>query len=177
MRPFVIFLKQRFGSSPIIGVEIGVKEGDNAAEIIQNLNIQKLFLIDPWKPFDCLSIDIILRQKYLTKEYHNFCHSRVLKRFQYLGDRVKIIRETSVGAAKQIFELFDFVYIDALHTYSAVMQDCKAWFPKIKPIGFLGGHDYCNTVFPGVRRAADEFAAQVNKKVQPGPGSEDFWLI
>lgn len=177
MRPFFTFLKQKFGSEPIIGVEVGVKEGNNAAEIIQNLNIKKLFLVDPWKPFDCLSTDTILRQKYLTEKYHKFCYNKVKTRFQYLGNRIEIIREISVEASKRMAGLFDFVYIDALHSYSSVARDCKAWFSKIKETGFLGGHDYCNTVFPGVRKAVDEFAAKTNKKVQPGPGSVDWWLI
>jgi hypothetical protein len=44
---------------------------------------------------------------------------------------------------------FDIVYIDAEHTFAAVMADIKAWAPKSKHI--LAGHDY--GVFPGVRLA------------------------
>jgi len=38
-------------------------------------------------------------------------------------------------------EFFDFVYIDALHTYEGSKSDFNAWYPKLKPYGFLGGDD------------------------------------
>lgn len=54
---------------------------------------------------------------------------------------------------------FDFVFIDAEHTYEAVKRDLMAWVLKVKSGGILGGHDYFHSAFPGVKRAADEFAA------------------
>lgn len=54
---------------------------------------------------------------------------------------------------------FDFVFIDAEHTYEAVKSDLMAWRSKVKSGGILGGHDYFHAAFPGVKQAADEFAA------------------
>lgn len=39
-------------------------------------------------------------------------------------------------------ESLDFVFIDADHSYEEVKRDIISWFPKIKPNGFLAGHDY-----------------------------------
>jgi SAM-dependent methyltransferase len=36
---------------------------------------------------------------------------------------------------------FDFVFIDADHSYAATRRDLQAWRPKVKPGGYLGGHD------------------------------------
>jgi len=36
----------------------------------------------------------------------------------------------------------DFVWIDADHAYLAVCNDIRTWLPKIKPGGWIGGHDY-----------------------------------
>lgn len=36
----------------------------------------------------------------------------------------------------------DFVYIDADHHYENALADIRAWWPKVKPGAFLGGHDY-----------------------------------
>src|SRR5208282_1648215 len=36
----------------------------------------------------------------------------------------------------------DFVYIDADHAYASVKADIVAWYRKIKPKGFIGGHDF-----------------------------------
>jgi hypothetical protein len=49
----------------------------------------------------------------------------------------------------------DFVFIDAAHSYSAVKSDIERWQPKVRPGGWLGGHDY-NEKFPGVIAAVNE---------------------
>lgn len=57
-------------------------------------------------------------------------------------------------------EYFDFVYIDADHTYEMVKRDINLWYPLVKSGGIIGGHDYG---FPdevvrygGVQKAVDE---------------------
>jgi len=55
---------------------------------------------------------------------------------------VKLIRNLSVEAAATVPDgFFDFVYIDALHSYAASHADFDAWYPKLRPYGFLGGDD------------------------------------
>jgi hypothetical protein len=49
----------------------------------------------------------------------------------------------------------DFVFIDAGHSYEAVRQDIELWADKVRPGGWLGGHDY-HPKFPGVIRAVNE---------------------
>jgi len=36
----------------------------------------------------------------------------------------------------------DFVCLDADHSYKAVTNDIRSWYPKIKTGGILGGDDY-----------------------------------
>ena len=38
-------------------------------------------------------------------------------------------------------ESFDLVFIDADHKYSSVVDDIKAWWPKVRKGGILCGHD------------------------------------
>jgi predicted O-methyltransferase YrrM len=47
------------------------------------------------------------------------------------------------GAAASMFadKTFDLIYIDAAHKFDAVDRDIKAWLPKLKPNGWLAGHD------------------------------------
>ncbi len=54
----------------------------------------------------------------------------------------------------------DAVFIDASHEYEDVARDIDAWRGKVKPGGYLAGHDYC-LQFPGVIRAVTERFAQV----------------
>jgi cephalosporin hydroxylase len=49
---------------------------------------------------------------------------------------------------------YDFVYVDADHHHDPVLADIRAWWPKLRPGRFFGGHDYNN---PGVASAVAEF--------------------
>ena len=67
---------------------------------------------------------------------------------------IKKIKLTSVEASKTFLDSsVDFVYIDADHTYSAVIEDINCWMPKVKKGGYIGGHDI---YIDGVRRAVEE---------------------
>lgn len=70
------------------------------------------------------------------------------------------IKAASTDAA-EMFEdhSLDFVYLDATHQYEDMVNDFRAWLPKIKPTGAIGGHDYSKP-WPGVRKAVDEFFGQ-----------------
>lgn len=50
----------------------------------------------------------------------------------------------------------DFVFIDGNHTRESVMEDCAAWWPKIKVGGVMSGHDY-DVHFNEVVSAVNEF--------------------
>jgi SAM-dependent methyltransferase len=64
---------------------------------------------------------------------------------------------TSVRAARTFVDgSLDFVFLDGNHTYESVTEDLSVWWPKIKPGGFLGGHDY-DSHWPDVVRAVDDF--------------------
>jgi hypothetical protein len=41
----------------------------------------------------------------------------------------------------------DFIYVDANHTYQAVKDDIKLWYPKVKSGGIVMGHDYLPDYF------------------------------
>jgi len=49
----------------------------------------------------------------------------------------------------------DVVFLDMEHTFEAVSKDIELWFDKVKPGGYISGHDY-NKWWPGVVKAVDE---------------------
>lgn len=59
---------------------------------------------------------------------------------------------------------FDFIYIDADHSYDSVKKDIQLYLPKLKKGGIMAGHDYHdypienvnNLPFPGVKKAINE---------------------
>jgi len=118
-------------------IEIGVRSGKNAYRINKLLKPKKLVLVDPW-------------DKYLTEENstgvrrmeNERCRNNV---FNHFGNQphVEIIVDYSLEAVK-LYEdgFFDLVYIDGDHSKEAVAADLKHWSKKVKPGGFLAGHDY-----------------------------------
>jgi hypothetical protein len=59
------------------------------------------------------------------------------------GDRVSLIRKTSIDAGKLVNdESLDFVFIDANHVYDYVKSDILLWSKKVKIGGYIIGHDY-----------------------------------
>jgi len=65
-----------------------------------------------------------------------------------VGDSLTVVRAVEDHS-------LDLVFIDADHHYEAVKADIEAWEPKIKPKGWIGGHDYSEND-PGVIAAVDE---------------------
>ena len=71
-------------------------------------------------------------------------------------------REDSSGSAAHFEDnSVHFCFIDASHLYGNVKKDLNAWYPKIKPGGFLAGHDFGDGT-NGVGIAVKEFCAERN---------------
>lgn len=81
---------------------------------------------------------------------------------QRQGHRCSVLWESTDNAHKMLPDgHFDFVFIDAGHSYEAVRKDIANYRSKVKPGGWFGGHDY-HPKFPGVIRAVGEaFGADV----------------
>jgi cephalosporin hydroxylase len=122
--------------SPII-CEVGVRFGDHLSYLLTS-NVKLAYGVDIWKNTENVGQnDSLYSQEELDLQYSN-----VLERFKN-DKRVKIIRDFSVSTSKTFEdEYFDFVYLDADHTYNSVMDDLESWWPKVKVGGILSGHDY-----------------------------------
>lgn len=158
IRPF-----QRFalmGRGPLTGAEVGVYKGENALHMLRHLEIERLFLVDPYTPYsDYDAVEMIDAKE---------CARARLSKFP----NATFVYEPSLIAAANLPEL-DFVYIDGAHDYESVKQDIAAWWPKIRPMGFLGGHDFIHVHEP-VIRAVVEFAFSSNLVLRVE--SPDWWI-
>lgn len=140
-----------------VGCEIGVAYGLQSKYFLEHAPLlKKLYSVDPYRHFDTGYIDVMN----MSQVHFDILHYRVTKRLSPFGERSVLLRETSEQAAKRFEdESLDFVYIDANHSYEAVQQDIAAWAPKVRYGGLIAGDDF-NDCFPGVMRAAREFAAR-----------------
>ena len=56
-------------------------------------------------------------------------------------------------------ETFHLVFIDADHSEDAVLNDLRAWIPKVKRGGLITGHDYGSQKHTDVKAAVDSYFA------------------
>lgn len=148
------FVKELFGNSPIKVIEIGTYEGRNAQDILKNLNVDCIYLIDPYKEYVELDIhdnDWTYPQERLDKG-KKLMQKRLMK-----YSNIVFIYEDSEKAFKQIKDKVEFVYIDGDHNYKFVKRDIEMYYEKLKHGGVMSGDD-ANA--KGVSKAVIEFATE-----------------
>lgn len=83
------------------------------------------------------------------------------------GERVRIIKSDTAKAAVHVEGLIDLVFIDADHSFEGAKRDILAWRPKLRPGGFLVGHDY---EWETVKQAVDEVVGTYETIADDGGG-------
>lgn len=140
-------------------VEVGVWQGALSQRILEARRDVFLTLVDPWiagaaNPEWRNSGSEMAQRDQAIVEAH---YQRVCQIARpYIG-RVQILRRTSLEAAVELVDRSqDAVFLDGIHTYDALRADIHAWLPKVRPGGWIGGHDYDAPRFPGVTQAVRE---------------------
>ena len=132
--------------------ELGVNKGEFSQEILRASGPRIFHLVDAWG----------------SERYHDGLRKGVESKFQNQIDigRVKIHQGYSTDLASS-FEngYFDWIYIDTDHSYQVTKDELQAYKDKIKPGGFIAGHDYSQGNWGkilryGVMEAVHEFCIQ-----------------
>lgn len=120
------------------GIEIGVQTSAFSDYILGIWKrCDKLYLMDCWQEQENYDDGANVSNKEQEALYH-----AVLTKFNN-NNRVEVIRDFSPqGASRFQDNYFNFIYIDADHSYNAVKKDLEAWYPKLKKGGVFSGHDY-----------------------------------
>lgn len=134
--------------------EIGIGYGLHAKEILENTNVEQLYLIDPMQYYgtDDFSTYIVNNGGFDNLVRNIQIH------LQEFSDRYTWFRQPSLSIqADQIAdESLDAIFIDGDHSYLAVSQDLPFWWKKLRKGGWLLGDDYGYIM--ETRMAVDEFA-------------------
>lgn len=117
--------------------EIGVMFGHFAGAVLSLWNGKEYICVDLWnnQPTD------VYKEQQSTVDYN--AAYRAVMDLSARDRRVRVVKDYSVNAAQKIpNDSLDWVFIDANHSYRAVLDDMDAWWSKVKPGGVFSGHDY-----------------------------------
>jgi hypothetical protein len=114
--------------------EVGVRNGDHLRDLLVP-SVREAVAVDLWQETGKRSEnDECFTQDELDAQWANVAA---------LDWRVTVDRCPSITASQHYPDgHFDFVYIDADHTESAVAADLRAWWTKVRRGGALAGHDF-----------------------------------
>lgn len=130
------------------GAELGLEGGETLAYLLGECRDLQMIGVDVWghptnemdfyKPWD-----------------HSANERKTRQAVEHYKDRVTLHKMTTRDAAALVPDgSLDFVFIDADHRAPAVTEDIILWRPKIRPGGYLMGHDIN---WPSVREAVEHF--------------------
>jgi predicted O-methyltransferase YrrM len=155
----------------LIGAEIGIYKGEHALSLLENLNIKKLYLIDPYSDYGEENEDYGIASLNLSEMIAD-------KKLRKYKDKIVKVKKLSSRCLEDIPNELDFVYIDGNHDYDFVKEDIENYYPKIKKGGIIGGHDFYNGFakdHDGVIRAVIEFSVKNN--LQLNAELPDWWVV
>lgn len=113
-----------------ICAEVGVFKGELSKRILDITKPKKLVLIDAWST-DVMKDNSDVQNSF-TQENFDEVYSNVLTKFAKY-DHVEIIRRNSIDGMKQFPDsYFDWIYIDASHSYQDVLSDLETAKAKVK---------------------------------------------
>ena len=128
--------------------EVGVRSGILSEYVLQKHKGVRLYAVDNWLPHSRRSKSYVQTGdncSLWSNEEARSVYEKAQARLEPFGDRVEILKRDSKSAAKKIQDAtLDLVFLDADHSEHGLTRDIKAWFPKVKSGGWIGGHDYGN---------------------------------
>jgi predicted O-methyltransferase YrrM len=152
---------------PLRIAEIGVLWGTNARRMFDRLNVEEMYLIDPYEKYSDYNWQEVV---FLPSSFNS-----AMTRLEQHWDKCIPLQMTSEEAASIIPNDLDMVYIDGNHAYEFVKKDIELYAPKIKPGGLIGGHDIEGSpMTAGVQQAVFEYADKHNLDVHVD--KPDWWI-
>ena len=125
-------------------VEVGVWKGDFSKQIWSISNPNLLVLVDSWtfdeKVRGCAPQ--VSGEEPLNQNFFDQAKKDTYDKFKNIQNVHILDCNSQEASSKYEDNFFDYIYIDAEHTYQAVTKDLEVWYPKLKKNGTLFGDDY-----------------------------------
>ena len=145
-REHIAEMAMRYFNKTGIAAEVGVREGDFTRHNLRHWQ-GVYYGIDAWTTDDnlpgCQGSDRDACKSFAAKLHPERRYDKALRATARWRDRCHLVQALSTKAAERFANgTFDWVYVDALHTKSAVQEDLRAWWPKLRAGGLFSGDDY-----------------------------------
>ena len=163
-REITQLLNERYTNG--IGCEIGVLRGDFSEHLLTNWKCKTLYLVDCWTEHSDYDE---------TFHNHEDNYTIMKNKLEPFKERINICRGYSHQVVNHFSDsFFDFIYIDANHSYEGCKMDLDIYWSKLKDGGIIMGDDYhlsdvehlnfgWNQVTFGVTKAVKEFVGEKNR--------------
>ena len=116
------------------GAELGLWDGRTLFYLLENVPGLKMIGVDAFRDIGV--------PEYSTNWNHAGDFRQVMKQAKGYPGRLVLLKMLTVRAAHFIKDQsLDFVFVDADHSSCGVDADIHAWEGKIRPGGFMAGHD------------------------------------
>ena len=148
-------------------IEIGVWKGHSIAFLANCLLKNQI-------PFELFAVDIWDKNFSYPDSVTNFEKEHIKEIFeenlkiQGVYDFITPMHMSSIEASNKFKEgYFDFILIDASHKEIDVINDIKAWWPKLRIGGIMACHDYvpwCG-VMPAIIKVIEEGFIEGKKEI------------
>jgi SAM-dependent methyltransferase len=160
--------------SDLIMAEIGCYAGESMEMFQSSGKIKKYYAIDIWDVPNAYRNEVLnpIKKENSKLVYENIGKAEKLfnKKIKKYNNIIKLKMDFKTALKK--LEPLDFIYIDAEHTYNALMNDISYAKKIIKNGGIIAGHDYSKG-FDGIVKAVNE--SFLNYKIKKYRDSS--WLI
>ncbi len=124
--------------------EIGVYRGRFAQGLLGRCpDITTYYLIDPWRHLE----DWNKPANEADDSFEEYYEEVLRRTGEWESKRIILRGRTSDVIDAIPDESLDFAYIDADHTLRGITIDLMRVWPKVRPGGFIGGDDFCASVW------------------------------
>jgi hypothetical protein len=131
---YTLFALEKFAR----GVEVGVRDGGNAAAICAIVPGVSLLAVDP---YESTGDDGDWQGHGAPPDQHAEYEAKARARLKPFD--VRFMRMTSAEAALAVEDRsLDFAHIDGNHSFDYVMEDLILWSRRVRSGGIISAHDY-----------------------------------